>query len=202
MDILYDAATKFLILEQFEYQFVISRRRKLQTIKLNFKNTDFFHIAGLQYLTDIIIPQDRAETIKEIVINHSVSEQIISKSENFISKDSKKDVKSRIEELRFLEEYLNTENFIKIFNINNQKGMSSVIRADYLIESWFKNISDIVYIFIRHREEDPEHYCIVSFFKKGEVAYSGDKVYFMEKVRRFGNSEQVIYANPNYRKPS
>lgn len=31
MDILYDAATKFLILEQFEYQFVISRRRNIRT---------------------------------------------------------------------------------------------------------------------------------------------------------------------------
>lgn len=73
---------------------------------------------------------------------------------HYVSKDSKTDVKSRIEELRFLEEYLDTDNFIRIFNVRNQKGMSSVIRADYLIESWFKGSSDTVYIFIRQREEN------------------------------------------------
>ena len=55
MDLIYDAAAKFLVLEQFEYQFVVSQKRKLQTINLNFIDTDFFHIAGLHYLTDIVI---------------------------------------------------------------------------------------------------------------------------------------------------
>lgn len=155
MDLIYDAAAKFLVLEQFEYHFVVSQKRKLQTINLNFIDTDFFHIAGLHYLTDIVIPKDRTKTMDEILIKHTISDRIVSKSVYYVSEDSKKDVKSRIEELRFLEEYLDTDNFIKIFNVRNQKGMSSVIKADYLIESWFKNSSDTVYIFIRRREENP-----------------------------------------------
>lgn len=202
MDLIYDAAAKFLVLEQFEYHFVVSQKRKLQTINLNFIDTDFFHIAGLHYLTDIVIPKDRTKTMDEILIKHTISDRIVSKSVYYVSEDSKKDVKSRIEELRFLEEYLDTDNFIKIFNVRNQKGMSSVIKADYLIESWFKNSSDTVYIFIRRREENPEYYCIVSFFKKNEVAYGGDNVYWMEKVKESADSRQVLYINPSYKNHS
>lgn len=202
MDLIYDAAAKFLVLEQFEYHFVVSQKRKLQTINLNFIDTDFFHIAGLHYLTDIVIPKDRTKTMDEILIKHTISDRIVSKSVYYVSEDSKKDVKSRIEELRFLEEYLDTDNFIKIFNVRNQKGMSSVIKADYLIESWFKNSSDTVYIFIRQREENPEYYCIVSFFKKNEVAYGGDNVYWMEKVKESADSRQVLYINPSYKNHS
>ncbi|HBI61650.1 MAG TPA: hypothetical protein DDY31_10645 [Lachnospiraceae bacterium] len=199
MDLIYDAAAKFLVLEQFEYHFVVSRKRKLHTINLNFTDTDFFHIAGLHYLTDVAIPRNRTKTMDEILIKHSITDPVISRSVHYVSKDSKTDVKSRIEELRFLEEYLDTDNFIRIFN-RNQKGLSSVIRADYLIESWFKNSSDTVYIFIRRREENPEYYCIVSFFKKNEVAYGGDNVYWMEKVKQSADTQQVLYINPNYKK--
>lgn len=200
MDLIYAAAAKFLVLEQFEYRFVVSQKKKMQTINLNFIDTDFFHIAGLHYLTDIVIPQDRTKTMNEVIVKHTISDRIISRSVHYISKDSKKDVKSRIEELRFLEEYLDTDNFIKIFNVHNQKGMSSVIKADYLIESWFKNSSDTVYIFIRQRKENPEYYCIVSFFKKDEVAYGGDNVYWMEKIKKSADTEQVLYINPNYKR--
>ena len=202
MALIYDAAAKFLVLEQFEYHFVVSQKRKLQTMNLNFIDTDFFHIAGLHYLTDIVIPKDRTKTMDEILINHSITDQTISRSVHYVSKDSKKDVKSRIEELRFLEEYLDTDNFIRIFNFRNQKGMASVIEADYLIESWFRNSCDTVYIFIRRREENPEYYCIVSFFKKNEVPYGGDNVYWMEKVKESADSRQVLYINPNYKKHS
>lgn len=201
MDIIYDAAAKFCVLEQFEYRFTVSQKRKLQTINLNFIDTDFFHIAGLHYLTDIVIPQDRTETLNEIIIKHSISENMLGKSMHYISKDTKRDVKNRISELRFLEEYLDTDNSIKIFNIRSQKGVASVIEADYLIESRFRNTKDTVYIFIRKREENPNYYAIVSFFKKNEVAYGGGNVYWMEKIKKSVNLEQVLYRNPNYRKP-
>lgn len=197
MDIIYDAAAKFVVLEQFEYHFVISKKRKLHTINLDFIDTDFFHIAGLQYLTDIVIPQDRTETLDMVIMKHAISDRVISRSIHYVNKG----IKSRIEELRFLEEYLDTDNFIRIFSINNQKRVSSVIEADYVIESWFKNNSDTVYIFIRQREENPGYYCIVSFFKKNKVSYGGDNVYWMEKIKKSACVEQVLYVNPNYKKP-
>lgn len=194
MDILYDAAAKFIALEQFEYHFVVSQKKKLHTINLNFIDTDFFHIAGLHYLNDIVISQDRTQTMNEILIKHTISEQTISKSIHYVNKG----IKNRLEELRFLEEYLDTNNFIKIFNVRNQKGMSSIIKADYLIESRFKNSSDTVYIFIRQREETPEYYCLVSFFKKDTVAYGGDKVYWMKKLKHSDDIEKILYINPKY----
>ena len=198
MDIIYNAAAKFIMLEQCEYHFVVSKKRKLHTINLNFIDTDFFHIAGLHYLTDIVIPQDRTKTLDNIVVKHAISDQTISRSVHYVNKG----IKSRIEELRFLEEYLDTDNFIRIFSVGNRKRISSVIEADYVIESRLRNHSDTVYIFIRQREENPEYYCIVSFFKKNEVAYGGDNVYWMEKIKKITGVEQILYINPNYKRPS
>lgn len=200
MNLIYDAAAKFLVLTQSEYRFVVSQNRKLKTINLNFVDTDFFHVAGLHYLTDIVIPKDRTRTLDEILIRHSISDQIISRSVHYASNDSKKDIRGRIEELRFLEEYLDTDNFMKIFNVRNQKGMYSTIEADYLIESWFKNSSDTVYIFIRQRKENPEYYCVVSFFKKDDISYGGDKVYWMEKVKKHAGMEEILYIHPGFKK--
>ena len=200
MDTIYDAAAKFTVMKDFEYHFVISQKRKLQTICLNFMDTDFFHIAGLQYLTDVTLPQDRKETLNQIIFTHTISDSILQKSIYYNTKNKEQNVAARIEELRFLEEYLDTNNSIKLYNIRNTKGMSSVIKADYLIESWFKNIRSSVYIFIRRRNEDFEHFGIVSFFKKNKIAYGGDKVYWMEKTKISGNFQKTLYIHPNYSK--
>lgn len=200
MSIIYDAAAKYVILEEFEYRFVISQKRKIQTIHLNFLDTDFFHIAGLQYLTDVVIPQDRKQTLKEIIFKHTITDKIISKSIHYITPNKEKDISARMKELRFLEEYLDTDNFIKIYNTRNTRGLSSVIQADYLIESCLKNTNNTVYIFIRRRDEDSEHFGIVSFFKKNDIVYGGDKVFWMEKTKISSNCEKTLYIHPNYKK--
>lgn len=200
MDVIYDAAAKFAVLEQTEYRFVVSQRRKLQTLQLNFTDTDFFHMAGLQYLDDIVIARDRRKTLNEIIVKHSITDSVLEKSSFYSTRDTKKDVKSRIEELRFLEEYLDTDNYIRIFNLRNQNQISSVIKADYIIESRFRNCKEVVYIFLRRREEDEEHFCVVSFFKKGEVFYGGDKMYWMEKVKITNGVENVLYRHNSYTK--
>ena len=66
MDLIYECAAKFVILKQYQYKFVVSKNRKTQEIILDFYDSDFFHLAGLHYLTDINIPRNKKETLKNI----------------------------------------------------------------------------------------------------------------------------------------
>lgn len=67
MNIIYECAAKFIALENYEYRFIVSQKRKSLEILLNFCDSDFFHLAGLHYLTDISIPQNRQTTLKNII---------------------------------------------------------------------------------------------------------------------------------------
>lgn len=67
MDLIYECAAKFVLLERDEYRFVVSKKRKTKEIFLNFRDSDFFHLVGLHHLTDINIPRNRKDTLKNII---------------------------------------------------------------------------------------------------------------------------------------
>lgn len=200
MDLIYECAAKFILLEQYEYNFIVSKNRKTWKIILNFCDSDFFHLAGLHYLTDISIPRNRKETLKNIIEKKKITESLLYRSRFFTNPEPDKDVKSRIEELRFLEEYLDTNNMIRIYSTRNTKYLHSNITADYIIESQFKGSQDIVYIFLKQREENSDVYCVTSFFKKDSVTYSGDSLYWMLKQKINSNHRITLYRHPNYDK--
>jgi hypothetical protein len=198
MDKIYECAVKFVVLEDYEYRFVVSKNRKSKEIFLNFKDSDFFHLAGLQYLTDISIPQNRHDTLKNVIEKKIITDELLNKSHFFNQPQSDKNIKSRIEELRFLEEYLDTNNVIRIYNTQNMKYINSMIKADYMIESQFKGSADIVYIFLRYREQTPAYLCPVSFFKKGTITYGGDLLYWMLKEKRKCTECITLFKHKNY----
>ena len=200
MDLIYECATKFISLEQYEYRFVVSKKRKTREIILNFHDTDFFHLAGLHHLTDINIPRNRKDALKNIVEKRKITDSLLYKSRYFVNSESDKDIKLRVEELRFLEEYLDTDNMIRIYSTENMKYLQSYIDAQYIIESQLKNRDGSVYIFLKQREENPEAYCAVSFFKKGTVTYGGETLYWMLKEKRDLNQCITLYRHPEYNK--
>ena len=149
MDLIYECAAKFILLEQYQYKFIVSKNRKTKEIILNFCDKDFFHLAGLHYLTDISIPRNRKETLKNIIEKKKITDSLLYRSHFFTNPKPDKDIKSRIEELRFLEEYLDTDNMICIYSTRNMKYLQSYITADYVVESQLKGSQDIVYIFLK-----------------------------------------------------
>lgn len=199
MDIIYECAARFVILKDYEYIFTLAKNRKITKLKLNFTPQDFFHIAGLQHLKDIAIPKNKPDILKNIIEKRKITDSLIQKSRFYNHPKSDLDINSRIHELLFLEEYLDTNNFIRIYNTRGISNPHSLIRADYIIESKFKVNSDIVYIFLRQREENPEYYCIVSFFKKGNITYGGDILYWMKKEKISHSSQVILYQHPDYK---
>lgn len=198
MDIIYEAAAKYVVLEQYEYEFVLSQNRRKKIVKVNFKNEDFFHLAGLQYLQDVNVPRNRKKTLDYILFENKITDTLLQKSKIYQNKIPDKDIKSRIEQLRFLEQYLDTDNIIRIFTTRNNRGMSSMINADYIIESQIKGSVDVVYIFLKHRKEEPDYCGIVSFFKKDTSLYGGDILYWMLKKKIQGRREMVLYQHEKY----
>ena len=197
MDTIYECASKFASLKNFEYYFVVSHKRKTKSLLLNFQDSDFFHLAGFHYLSDINIPQNRHNTLKDILEKKKITDQLLNKSRFYSNPKPDRDIKSRIEHLDFLEEYLDNNNLVYIYNTQNNHYLQSFIKADYLIESQLKNSKHIVYIFLKKRELS-NSFCIVSFFKKDKVTYGGDKLYWMLKEKRMMNKTTVLFRHPNY----
>ena len=200
MDVIYESAAKFVVLEDYKYRFIVSSKRKSRELILDFCDSDFWHLAGLHYLTDISIPKNRRDTLKNIIEKKQITDALLNKSRFYKNAKSDKDIRSRIEELRFLEEYLDTDNMIRIYNTQNDKYLQSFIREDYLIESQLGRGTDSVYIFLKERNESPGHYGAVSFFKKASVTYGGDKLYWMLKEKTGKNGIITLYRHPNYKK--
>lgn len=103
MDLIYECAAKFVIIEDYEYRFVVSKNRKTWELIVDFCDGDFFHLAGLHYLTDISIPKNRKEILKNIIEKKKITDTLLQKSRFFTNPEQDKNIKSRIEELRFFE---------------------------------------------------------------------------------------------------
>lgn len=199
MDIIYEAAAKFVALSLYEYEFVLSQNRHSKEIKVNFLNEDFYHLAGLQYVRGVDIPRNRKRTLNDILFRQKITDGLLSKSEDYRNPIPDKDIRSRISLLRYLEEYIDNDNIIRIFTTRNQKNISSLIQADFIIESQFKGDMDIVYIFLKHRRENPEYCCVVSFFKKDQISYGGDIMYWMKKSKILGDKVKILYQHKNFK---
>ena len=199
MDIIAKCATTFQGMLDTCYQFDISKKRYVHTIILDFKNTDFYHLAGLQYLEDLRFDRNPRNTIGLILRENPVlTEGVLKKSVYYRCKANEvKDIESRLSELVYLEEYLDTDNIIKIFTMRDIKGASSQINADYVILSKRTNSLVSSYIFLRKRKET-ETYCVVSFFKKGRVDYGGEKLYWMMKAKIKSGVKTVLFKHKNY----
>ena len=184
------------------YEFHVSEKRKIKKMILDFSQKDFFHLAGFQHLTDIALPRNRNITIRDILAG-KITDQILSKSIHYANtiKDEK-NIRDRICELQYLEEYLDTNNVIKIFSIKDTPFLSSDIVADYVIESSIFKRNKTVYIFLKERSEKLGIYCVVSFFVKKRITYGGQKLYWMLKKKVVQEQATILYRHKNYREES
>ena len=53
MDLLYEAASAWQELTAFTYRITYGKRGVLHTITLKFEVSEFYHLAGFQYMNDI-----------------------------------------------------------------------------------------------------------------------------------------------------
>ena len=165
---------------------------------LTFSNKDFYHLVGFQHLKDIALPRNRNITIEK-VLNGKITDVILSQSKYYDNRlNDEKNIKERICEMQYLEDYLDTNNIIKIFSTKEIPFLYSDIKAEYIIESSILKRNKTVYIFLKERKEQADSYCIVSFFVKKNLTYGGTKLYWMLKRKIVQGRIKNLYKHPNY----
>lgn len=200
MDKIQQCARNFLqLVSTTKYVFHVAKRG-VKVLTLDFDLKDFYHLAGLQYLDDINIPKNRKNTIDWILSEtRPITDDYLAASEHYKGRENdEKDVEERISEFRHIEEYLDEDNFFRIYSPKDGPRNNSMIRCDYIIESKLKNSHKIVYIFLKHRRGEDSPCCIVSFGVKKNTAYGGQNMYWMLKDKVVCGKRATIYQHPNY----
>ena len=84
MDLLYEAASAWQELTAFSYRIIYGKRGILHTITLQFEVSEFYHLAGFQYMNDIVLPVRFSHTKAiEAALSGRITQAHIAKSENW-----------------------------------------------------------------------------------------------------------------------
>lgn len=196
-DILYDAAIRYKQLENTIYKIVVGRKGKAYTIQLHFPPESFFHLAGLQHLTDITFPSKNKERIYKEILKHNLTLQDIQKSIFFDDYY----IEERLNDFMFLEQLLDSNSVTYLIN-NKRYIQYTKIKSDYLCE---RNInSDIIYLFIVQERKNPkfENECKgCSLFTKHDInyTYGTSKTTTLLIEKEVQNVTYQIFKNPVYK---
>lgn len=196
-DILYDAAIEYQKLKKIIYRIVIGRKNKSYTIMLHFPPESFFHLAGLQHLTDITFPSKNKERIYKEILNKKISINDIKKSAFF----EKWFIEERLENFYHLEKMLDSNAVTYLINSKRYISYTS-IRADYLCERGIEK--DIVYLFVVRQQTAPkfENECKgCSFFTKHEDDYTTGtaKTTTLLIEKSVAQNVSEVFRNPAYK---
>jgi hypothetical protein len=84
MDIV-TAVNEYSHLLNIEYHLILGRKGKSQSVKIVFDKTAWFHVAGIHYLKDIDINQNRKSSaiLYDDIMNGSIMEEYFKKSEYY-----------------------------------------------------------------------------------------------------------------------
>ena len=112
---------------------------------LDFAETDFRHASGLHYIDDIEIENNPQELISSI-LDENKTDTVLAKSQKYKSETLYEggSIEERISEMRYLERYLDADNFIRIYQMQD---FGSKINADFFIESTLKERGTTAFLF-------------------------------------------------------
>lgn len=193
-DILYDAAVKYGSMLSKGYNIVLGRRQKEYHIQLRFTKDAFYHLVGMQHLTDIKFSSKNRERVYKDIMSGKITEEFLKKSIFY----EKYFIEERITYLTRLEEMLDSCNVL--FLINHKEYMQYTrIFADYLCEYMLpENNAGCLYFFaVKIGLPNGENICHgCSFFKKHDIDYrrgtSEAKLLLNEKVINVGTDMEKV----------
>lgn len=177
MDLLLETAENFKKLFDIEYDILLGKKGKEVNVVLIFRDIDFHHLAGLQFIEDMPdLKRSRDKVFADLCKDSFLREKIYRSV--FYSK-----IEDRIKALNRLEDMLDNDKLIFSYDYGINK--ASKIKADLLIQS-----SDgrqmTTYIFSEKIEKECKDdvskkvYC-KSIFPKNNIDYTLSKqIYYIE----------------------
>lgn len=201
-DILYDAAAQYQKLKDTTYKIILGKKGKSYRLMLHFPSESFFHLAGLQHLTDITFSSKNKERIFKDILAGKITEETIKKSVFY----EKEFVNERLQYLDLLQTMLESNSVV--FRINPKDyARYTKIKANYLFTYTHLDIHELYFFsFIETRNPRFEDECKgCSFFKKHEVDFtqgtSKSTTLLINKILNYRKKEETtieIYRNPSY----
>lgn len=196
-DILYDAAMEYKKLEKTVYKIIVGRKGYSYPIMLHFPPESFFHLAGLQHLTDLTYPSTNKERIYKEIIKKNFTVNDIEKSIFY----DKWFVEERLSNFAYLKDMIEGDSITYLINAKRYIAYTT-IRADYLCEH--KESIGILYLFLVMERHHPifKNECKgCSFLKKHDYDYttgaSKTTTLLIEKEEK-GKNKVTIFKNPVY----
>lgn len=166
-DILYEAAKEYEHLLTKEYDLVLGRKGKEYHICLKFLPESFYHLVGLQHLTDIRFPTTNKERIYTRIKEKSITEELIKKSVFYEAYR----IEERIQYLKYLESMLDSSKVMFAINLKEYIKYTR-IKADYLCEYDMDEMQCLYLFMVKEKQaKDAKQYKPCSFFKKGDKDY-------------------------------
>lgn len=199
MDLLLKTAENFKKLFDIKYNILLGKKGKEVNVVLIFRDIDFHHLAGLQYIEDMPELKRPRDKVFVDICNDSFLRKKIYRSD-FYSK-----IEDRVKALNHLENLLDNEKLV--FSYDHRINKISKIKADFLFQSQDSE-QIITYIFNEKIEKEykddvtKEIYC-KSIFPKDNIDYTQrQSKYTILKINKMCISTNTIiksFVNPNYR---
>lgn len=200
-DILYEMACLYSSWKDITYKIVLGRKQKTYELMLHFPAKSFFHLAGLQHLTDLDFGTKSKAFIFKKILDREITILDLQKSVFY----EEWNIKNRIANLGLIPDIIELGKAKYLINRNVYKNYTT-IKADYLMEY---NIEQrIFYLFSLIVQNNPDfaNECVCcSFFQKEKVDFTkgtiSTKVLLLKKIIHMGKENemcQTVYMNPVY----
>lgn len=191
MATIFECVDSFKKLLDIEYEFILGRKGKSVTLNIKFEKSHFFHLIGLQHLTDMAFALTGSrEKLFDKIEKRYFDENIIKKSAFFSQ------IKSRIDEFVNLESIFDSNELI--FTYNETQDSFSVIKADYLMQNISENTKTFTFL---SQDSDKKYFCR-SFFPMDKTDYSIGQtkwtLLFKKKIRKSTKTEEILYQHQRF----
>lgn len=186
MDLLYEAALAWQELTACTYRITCGKSGVLHTITLKFDAGEFYHLAGFQYLRDLVLPVQfsHAKAIGA-VLDGRITEAHIAKGEHYDA------IRERLTAITRLKAALDTSFEVYRFR-PDVLPFYTKIKAKNLI---LAKCGEVVFLFT-DQAADGTAFSKSIFLKRADRDFSkNQKLLSVLKVERDG---QVLYRSPNF----
>ncbi len=155
-------------------EYIITAKKKKVTLEITlyFRKEHFFHLVGLNKLTDIQVLRNNKTKIFEKILNGKITYEIIKKSVHF------NDMAECLEYFPSLENILDDYELMIKFNSNKTK---SKIKAKYII--YFIRNDIVIHYFVDESIEENKYFGR-TFFTRKDKAYLCDNPYVIIKKEK------------------
>lgn len=187
MDKLQERAIAFRRLMNYQYVIKLGRKGQIYNFVIDFQNQDFFHLIGLQKLTDLRFLKRSSEYIFNNCLKGNLTYPMLKKSKYFT------ELGYRFDCFNLLENILDNNELIFKCNINSMR-IYSTIRADYLLQNKKDDLN--FYIFTEQRTNSDTQFC-KSFFENSEKDYSKGQtkmtLLYKEKINKTTGESKIQF---------